>query len=149
MKKRLFQEVNWMKKPIIVIDSNIWISFMIGKTILKLKERIAEGKVEIIVTDRLLEEIKEVAARKRFAKYFQDDDVKEFFEYLKSVSIHIKIKSEVNICRDEKDNYLLALAQDCQADYIVTGDKDLLTIGTFGKTQIIRFSEFNLIFQPL
>lgn len=121
---------------------------MIGKTILKLKERIAEGKIEIIVTDRLLEEIQEVATRKRFDKYFQNDDVEGFFKYLQSISTHKQIISKVNICRDEKDNYLLALAQDCKADYVVTGDKDLLTLGTFGKTQIIRFNEFNEVFQP-
>lgn len=135
------------KKSIIIVDSNIWISFMIGKTILKLKERVAEGKIEVIITDRLLDEIKEVASRKRFEKYFQDAHVKNFFEYLQSISTHTKIKSEVNICRDEKDNYLLALAQDSKADYIVTGDKDLLTLEKFCKTQIIRFSKFNEIFQ--
>ncbi len=121
---------------------------MIGKTILKLKERIAEGKIQIIITDRLLEEIKDVIPRKRFEKYFQDTDVQTFLEYLQSISSHIKIKSEVNVCRDEKDNYLLALAQDSEADYIVTGDKDLLTLEKFGKTQIIRFSKFSELFQP-
>lgn len=134
-------------KPIIIIDSNIWISFMIGKTILKLKERVAEGKIEVIITDRLLEEIKEVAPRKRFQKYFQDTDVQAFLKYLESISSNIKIKSEVNLCRDEKDNYLLALAKDCKADYIVTGDKDLLTLEKFGKTLIIRFGIFNELFQ--
>jgi putative PIN family toxin of toxin-antitoxin system len=121
---------------------------MIGKTILKLKERIAEGKFEIVITDRLLEEIKEVAPRKRLEKYFQDADVQNFFQYLQSISSNIKIKSDVNICRDEKDNYLLALARDCKADYVVTGDKDLLTLESFGETQIIRFSKFNELFQP-
>ncbi|MBK8965284.1 MAG: putative toxin-antitoxin system toxin component, PIN family [Lewinellaceae bacterium] len=135
-------------KSIVVIDSNIWLSFLIGKTISKLKERIAEGKIEIIITDLLIEEIKEVSPRKRFEKYFDDSDVRKFLKYLKSISIKIKIESEVYICRDDKDNYLLALAQDCKADYIVTGDKDLLTLEKFGETQIIRFNEFNELFQP-
>jgi putative PIN family toxin of toxin-antitoxin system len=121
---------------------------MIGKTILKLKERIAEGKIQIVITDRLLEEIKEVAPRKRFEKYFKDADVKNFLDYLQSISKHTKIKSEVNICRDEKDNYLLALAKDSKAHYIVTGDKDLLALEKFGKTEIIRFSKFNELFEP-
>jgi hypothetical protein len=130
------------KKPIVIIDSNIWISFMIGKTILKLKERIAEGKIKIIITERLIEEIIDVAPRKRFEKYFQHTDVLKFLEYLKSISINIKIKSEVNICRDEKDNYLLALAQDCKADYIVTGDKDLLVLIKYKNCEIVRFRAF-------
>ena len=134
-------------KPQIIFDSNIWISFLIGKTILKLKERIAEGKIEIIITTRLLDEIVDVAPRKRLEKYFQDADVQKFLVYLKSISTYTEIKSKVNICRDEKDNYLLALAQDSEADYLVTGDKDLLTLEKFGKTQIIRFSKFNELFE--
>jgi hypothetical protein len=51
---------------------------MIGKTIMKLKERIAEGRIEVVIADRLLEEITEVARRKKFEKYFQDVDVKRF-----------------------------------------------------------------------
>lgn len=120
---------------------------MIGKTILKLKERIAEGKIKVIVTERLLEEIKDVAPRTRFEKYFKDNDLKVFLHYLESISSKIEITSDVNVCRDEKDNYLLALALDSNADYIVTGDKDLLSLGTFFKTKIIRFSKFNELFQ--
>lgn len=129
-------------KTIIIFDSNIWLSFIIGKTILKLKERIAEGKIQVIVTNRLLEEIKDVAARKRFEKYLKDEDLKTFLEYLKSISTHIEIVSEVSVCRDEKDNYLLALALDSKADYLVTGDKDLLTLEKFLNTEIIRFRRF-------
>lgn len=121
---------------------------MIGKTILKLKERIAEGKIKVIVTERLIEEIEDVAPRKRFEKYFKENDLPDFLKYLESISSNIKMKSEVTICRDEKDNYLLALAQDSKADYIITGDKDLLTLEKFGKTQIIRFAKFNELFEP-
>ena len=133
---------NKKNKTVVIFDSNIWISFMIGKTILKLKEIIAEGKIEIIVTDNLIDEIEAVAPRKRFERYFKDSDIKEFFEYLNSISRKVEIESEVNICRDDKDNYLLALAQDCKADYIVTGDKDLLELKQFEETKIIRFNEF-------
>ena len=121
---------------------------MIGKTILKLKERIDEGKIQVIVTERLLREIKDVVPRKRFEKYFKENDLRDFLMYLTSISSNINIDSVVNICRDEKDNYLLALAQDTNAEYLVTGDKDLLTLESFGNTQIIRFRRFNELFQP-
>jgi predicted nucleic acid-binding protein len=42
-------------------------------------------------------------------------------------------------------NFLLALAQDSQADYLVTGDKDLLSLDTFGKTRIITMSVFKML----
>lgn len=133
-------------KETVIIDTNIWISFIIGKRILKLKDIIVLDQIKIIITEKILEEISRVAVYDRFAQYFQERDVKDFLKYLNSISIKIELKSEVNICRDEKDNYLLALAQDVGANYIVTGDRDLLILEKFGRTEIIRFADFTGLF---
>jgi uncharacterized protein len=45
--------------------------------------------------------------------------------------------------RDSKDNFLLNLAVDGKADYLITGDKDLLEIGQIDKTSILTFKEFD------
>ncbi len=54
----------------------------------------------------------------------------------------IAVESVVTICRDTKDNFLLALAKDSNADYLLTGDKDLLVIKKFGETKITTISAF-------
>ena len=54
----------------------------------------------------------------------------------------IAVKSIVNVCRDIKDNFLLALAKDGKADYLLTGDQDLLVIKKFGKTKITTIASF-------
>lgn len=54
----------------------------------------------------------------------------------------IKIESIVTVCRDPNDNFLLALAKDGKADYLLTGDNDLLVIKKLGKTKIIKIVEF-------
>ncbi len=54
----------------------------------------------------------------------------------------VKIKSTVELSRDAKDNYLFALAMDAEADYLVTGDDDLLVLERIGKTKIVRMAEF-------
>jgi predicted nucleic acid-binding protein len=41
-----------------------------------------------------------------------------------------------------KDNFLLALAKDGKAHYLLTGDKDLLDLEKFGKTRIVTISHF-------
>lgn len=51
------------------------------------------------------------------------------------------VKSQTTGCRDEKDNFLLALAIDSKADFLLTGDKDLLEIKKIGKTRIIAWIE--------
>ena len=54
----------------------------------------------------------------------------------------IEVASIVTICRDSKDNFLLALAKDGKADYLLTGDKDLLELKKFGKTKIEKITTF-------
>lgn len=49
----------------------------------------------------------------------------------------VDVKSEINECRDEKDNFLLALAIDSKADFLVTGDKDLLELKKIKGTRIV------------
>ena len=54
------------------------------------------------------------------------------------------MKSNIEVCRDAKDNFLLNLAIDSKADYLITGDTDLLIIEKIKKTNIITFTEFIL-----
>ena len=58
------------------------------------------------------------------------------FSTFESFIDFLEVKSIVTVCRDSKDNFLLALAKDGQADYLLTGDKDLLELKKFGKTRI-------------
>jgi len=48
----------------------------------------------------------------------------------------------VIICRDVKDNHILDLAKISKAQYIITGDEDLLTLKTFQTTKILKFNSF-------
>jgi len=58
----------------------------------------------------------------------------------------IEVKTTVDICRDKKDNFLLALCQDGNADFLLTGDEDLLIIKKFGKTRIMSMTEYLTLF---
>ncbi len=49
---------------------------------------------------------------------------------------------DIKICRDEKDNFLLSLSVDSKAEYLITGDKDLLVLEKIENTEILTFSEF-------
>ena len=44
--------------------------------------------------------------------------------------------------RDANDLYLLSLAETISADFILTGDKDLLTLQSHQRTQIVTYSVF-------
>ena len=53
-----------------------------------------------------------------------------------------QVKSEIELSRDPKDNFLLSLATDSKADYLVTGDNDLLELKSIGKTRIITLTDY-------
>jgi len=63
-------------------------------------------------------------------------------EFLRGIGLLIEIQSRVFICRDAKDNYLLALARDSQADYLISGDGDLLILKNFEGTEILTYQDF-------
>jgi putative PIN family toxin of toxin-antitoxin system len=47
----------------VIFDTNVWISFLIGKRLAFIKGFIVDGKFTIVITEQLLEEIKEVTNR--------------------------------------------------------------------------------------
>ena len=54
----------------------------------------------------------------------------------------IEVTSEINACRDPKDNFLLSLSVDGNATHLLTGDKDLLILKKLGKTKILTITEY-------
>jgi uncharacterized protein len=48
----------------------------------------------------------------------------------------------VAVCRDEKDNFLLSLAFDGNADFLITGDQDLLELKKYKRTRIMTITDF-------
>jgi putative PIN family toxin of toxin-antitoxin system len=126
----------------VIIDTNLWISFLIGQQLADLKELIVNQIIKVVLSEQILEEIETVAQRPKLEKYFPATKVQELIELLKTIGLCIEITSEVSICRDAKDNYLLALAQDSQADFLITGDRDLLILTNFEGTKIITYRDF-------
>lgn len=55
------------------------------------------------------------------------------------------IREIINVCRDDKDNKFLELAVNGNADYLITGDEDLLVLNPFQNIAIIKPNEFLLI----
>ncbi len=103
---------------------------------------ILDDNITIITTDQLLEEIKIVTQRKKLKKYFSKKSVKEFLELLEALAENVDIKSTHFIDRDPKDNFLLDLIEYSKADYLITGDNDLLEHNPFKTAQILRVSKF-------
>ena len=126
----------------VIIDTNLWISFLISRDYSKLDTLLLSGKCILIFNEELLEEFLTVSQRPKFRKFFSVKEINLLLTSLEEYMLFINNNSVVNICRDEKDNFLLALAVDAKADYLLTGDKDLLELNKIRKTRIITISSY-------
>lgn len=63
-------------------------------------------------------------------------------ELLETIAIKVETKPTHFESREPKDNFLLDLIEFSNADFLVTGDKDLLELNPFKTTQILTPAEF-------
>ena len=83
-----------------------------------------------------------VTDRPKFRKYFKKKDAQQLIELFDVYGEMVHVKSSVAICRDPKDNFLLSLSRDSKANYLITGDGDLLALRQFEGTKILTMTEF-------
>ena len=126
----------------VIIDTNLWISFLITNNLNILSELFLFERFQIIFSDELFNEFLDVARRPKFKKYFDEKSVQLLIQNISEKLEFIEVASAITICRDLKDNFILALSIDGNADYIVTGDKDLLSLNGFKGKKIITINEF-------
>ncbi len=131
-----------MKKERVILDTNLWISFLITKEYVELDNLILKNKIQLIFSDELIQEFISVAERPKFKKIFTQQDIKQLLGVFDVYGELVKVNSKINKCRDPKDDFLLNLALDSNADYLITGDADLLTLQRIGKTKIINWKGF-------
>ena len=95
-------------------------------------------------SEETYQELRTRIYKAKFDKYISDEDRQDFLDGVKVYSQFIELNSRVNICRDSDDNKFLELAKDANAEFLITGDKDLLILKELReyKNQIISPSDF-------
>mgnify|MGYP001306435714 CR=1 FL=1 len=126
----------------IVIDTNLWVSFLITKDFTKLDTIIFARQGTLVFSQELLDEFLEVVNRPKLRPFFSETVVVELLETIEEFADFVNVRSEIKLCRDPKDNFLLSLSLDGNADYLLTGDKDLLDLAKFEKTKITTITDF-------
>jgi len=126
----------------VILDTNLWISFLISRKLTEIDDLIFKDKIKLIFSNELIEEFITVAKRPKFNKYFSDFDIKEILRLFDTYGMLVKVDIEIKKCRDEKDNFLLELAIESKADYLITGDSDLLILEKINKTKIVNWRDF-------
>jgi putative PIN family toxin of toxin-antitoxin system len=125
----------------VVLDTNLWISFLISKRLDTIDELLLREKITLLFSAELIEEFIKVSSRPKFKKYFAKEDIRKLLSFFDIYGKLIRINSSVKICRDIKDNFLLNLAIDGKADFLVTGDVDLLSLKEIENIPILTFNQ--------
>lgn len=130
------------QKSRVILDTNLWISLLLTKDFQRFDKIIDNKDITLIFSDELLTELIEVSQRKKFKKYFEPDDIDMLLAIIRQRADFVIVTSKDDVCRDSKDNFLLSLAKDGRAKFLVTGDNDLLVLGVYGKTSILSITDF-------
>ena len=124
----------------VVLDSNVIIAAFATRGICDLIFEYCLSKHKIIASEFILREINANLEKKL---KLPKKNVKEIISFLKSnCEIYAPPKLEVQVSRDIDDNQILSLADFSSADFIITGDKDLLVLKSFNNIPILTPRNF-------
>lgn len=118
----------------VVADANVLVSAALARSPLApsalVLEAALDDRLELLSSPTLLSEITSVLVRPRLRRYLSLDEAARFIADLASQTTHVNDAPEPHpaVCRDPRDDYLVALAVAAEADAIVTGDRDLLEL---------------------
>ena len=98
-----------MKNRRVILDTNLWINFLISKRQNELDVLVESGAVTLIFSQELLEEFLMVSESPKFKRFFKKSDIKALLNQIETFGELIRVESKINECRDPKDNFLLSL----------------------------------------
>jgi hypothetical protein len=127
-----------------VIDSNVWISALItaGKPKKLVEAWLSEGLFILIYPQTLINELRNVPSKARLAQRIALEDLEKLIALIEEDGFLLDPENAAPISRDPKDDVFLACAMASAADYLVTGDQDLLCLKEHGNTKIVTPHEF-------
>lgn len=125
-----------------VFDTNVTISALMSpKSIPRQAFDIAQLSGIFLVSAESILELNEVLSRKRFERYFSTEERLQFISKFFTDAEIVEIKESIKTCRDPKDDKFLELAVNGSANFIITGDQDLLVLHPFRDIKIITPNE--------
>lgn len=131
--------MNSLIKPRVVIDTNVFISgTLFGGIPSTVLDIVLDDRVVLLMSPELAVEV--MHALKYFPVTQKNLEDAEYIvvHHARDIQPIVDIKKS----RDPKDDMLLALSLAGHADFLITGDKDLLVLQKFGDTKIVTPKQF-------
>jgi putative PIN family toxin of toxin-antitoxin system len=125
----------------VVFDTNIFVSAFIipGGLADKALLNIIEGRDDLLLSKAILDELLSVLA----AKFSRDEEeISRVALFLSEIAEWTKPTETIDILKDEPDNRILECATCGKAAVIVTGDKEMLRLGSFRDMKILSLKAY-------
>ncbi len=128
-------------KPQVVIDTNVWISGLVfGGTPEKIVRLFIEGQIIVVVSEELLTELRRKITQK-FSLFVPQ--LALFEASIREEALLVKLgATPIAVSRDADDDKFIETAMVGRAEYIISGDKDLLTLESYEEIKILKPAEF-------
>ncbi len=124
----------------IVLDTNVIFSAFAVRGLSHAVFELCLQQHEIQVSEKLLIELKKNLALKLKMPPAAVAEVLVFLREFCCLVEPNELKKQV--CRDPNDDHIIGLALACGADCIVSGDRDLLSLGAYGRITILNPRQF-------
>ena len=132
-----------MVNPTVLVDTNVLIAAMLGShTARKVLHAILNTPCSWLTSPKLIDELSNVPLRPKFQGIITSNQVRDMLDQLRRHAKLIHPKTSVQVCRDPRDNHVLAAAIDGHATYLISGDRDLLTLSPFRGLAVVTPAEF-------
>lgn len=130
----------------IILDTNIIVSLFIkrSETAKTVFDALKNNGFQLVISEAILKETLEVLSRPRIRQLtkMSKKEIRQLGLLLLENALKVKPQTKLAVCRDPFDDKFLECAVAAKADYLVSGDKDLLVLKSFRGTAIIRLAEF-------
>jgi uncharacterized protein len=126
-----------------VIDANVFISALLNPgSAADLIAELARDKFELIYPARLIIELQRVTEKRKLSSRISAESLAELLQLISEKGILVEPTDVPALCRDPADDIYLACALAAQAQFIVTGDHDLLSMSQHQSTMIVMPAVF-------
>ena len=129
----------------LIVDTNVLVSALIQKSYpyLIIQQLFIDKQMELCISAELIKEYYAVLGRKKFSKYpdFISAATIVLADIEKNATIYVP-KVKLQILADPDDDKLLELAQECKADFLITGNTTHFTMNHYRKTKIVSPKEY-------
>lgn len=132
-----------------VLDTNLLISYLMtnGETLSRIMIHWEQGHFIYLQSPQILDELINASNRPKLRRYIKTDP-QPLLDLIKMDAEHTLGNLELpEACRDPKDDKFIACAVEGNANYIVSGDKDLLDLDVYQMIKIIRPRNFLMVLE--